>query len=87
MSGGNDILDGWAQGTCSGTANSTAAQKCFGLLYGYIDTMIATILKTFPFVQIVQFGYDFVNFDYNDECKGTHIDFSIISMMDWMIDV
>lgn len=65
---GNDILDGWANNVCVGNYTTVSAMNCYGLIYTALDTILDTIISTFPLVQIVQFGYDFTNFLYNTEC-------------------
>lgn len=72
--GGNDILDGWAQGICSGNASSASAMACYQRIYNAIDTMLTAIFKVDPFVQVGMFGYDFTNFIGSQECVAMNLE-------------
>ena len=64
--GGDDILDGYAQHLCEPSPSGQAA--CNARIHTAMDTMLSTIISKMPFIQIVQFGYDFTNFVYSPEC-------------------
>ena len=68
--GGNDILDGWASGACSGNASSPSAAACYADILASTDTMLHAIFHALPLVQVVHFGYDFTNFVSTSECNA-----------------
>lgn len=66
--GGNDLLDGWSSGACTGNATTPSALACYASIYNASATMLDALFADLPLLQVVMFGYDFTNFVGSAEC-------------------
>jgi lysophospholipase L1-like esterase len=54
--GGNDILDGWSGGVCTGNASTPSALACYDKIRNDTQTMLDALFKLDPMLQVVHFG-------------------------------